>query len=646
MIIIQLIRNTLCLVIFFALVAACSSKAKQTDAPSQQAAADSVAAFLRNTVNPLFVDQKIKESRIILDSLGPVVTQLDNYTLTCAYTRFMGLQYLLEKKQDSALACFRQALALATQKDTTLKEVIAAKTQIVDLFIDKKQLDSALLYARESYYLAKKIDTSRMPMILLKLTKIYSAIGDMPLLRKYLFEGFHASRNMPKYRFAFANNISQYYDAMRQVDSSLQFYQNFVQHDTSFSNPYFDVVKYENLGILLTKTGKLQEGLQYQLKAMQLNRELNQLDAGTVYNTAVTYSKLHKFDTAEIYLRQALELANKEKDLESVSTIWRRWSDNYRLQRRWHEAVVTLDSSYVNYERSVDSSFATKARELETQYAVKAKDDEIHDLAFSNEVNQKIRRQQQLIITTISGAFILVAVLGFVLSRRSKLAVRLRQASLEQRLLRSQMEPHFIFNTLSVLQSFIRNNEGEKAIRYLNQFARLLRVTLENSRESFVPLKEEVTALENYLSLQAMRFEGSFDYRVNVYEMYEDDDLLIPPMLLQPFVENAILHGMRQLNRKGHIEVTILREAHILHCVIEDNGSGIQIVAGNKQKRSLSTLITQERLAILSRQTRQPAGISIVDKKEEQAEGTRVVLQIPFRKMVPFNGSGENINGF
>jgi tetratricopeptide (TPR) repeat protein len=620
------------------MITACRHVPEKAAPLSQKAASDSFTNFMRTRVNPLFFDHKNKESRAILDSLKPLVEKQNAFSITCTWQRFMGMQYQMEDKLDSALIIYRQTLALAMAKDTSQKQIIAVKTQLADLFSEKKQFDSALTYARESYYLAKKIDTNGLPMVLMKLADIYFNVEDTASLRKYLFEGFRVSANSPKHRLAFANNITKYYDQVGQLDSALQFYEKFSESDSSLFNPYLTAIKYENLGILLTRKGKLEEGLQYQLKAMQLNRELDQIDAATLYNTAITYSKLRRFDTAARYLDQALAMAKEEEDQETITDVWHRRSTNLRSQGRYREALAALDSSFASFEVQVDSSNIIKARELETKYAVKAKDDEIRALAISNEANQIISRQQKLTIMALAGAFVLLSALGLVLWRRRKLAEQLRQTSLEQRLLRSQMEPHFIFNTLSVLQSFIRNNDSEKAVRFLNQFARLLRVTLENSRESFVPLKEEVAALENYLSLQAMRFEGSFDYRMNVYDMYEEEELMIPPMLLQPFVENAILHGLQKLDHKGHIEVTISRQQHVLHCTIDDNGSGMETVHHSPQKRSLSTRITQERLAILSRQTRQPASIDIVDKRQEQGQGTRVVLHIPFRKSTPFNG--------
>lgn len=638
----QFFRYTLVLAIVCLAAISCKQQTAQKPAISPEAAEDSLTKFLGNTVNPLFHDHEVTASRRILDSLAPIISKQENFSMTCTWLRFQGVQYKMEKKFDSAMIVLRRCLAIAEVKDSSLKQVIAAKTQLAGLFLDQKKTDSALLYARESYYLAKKIDTSGLPTILMKLVSIYQVIGDLPQQRKYLFEGLSISKQQPKFRLSFASNIAKYYDESGQKDSAILFYRNFVNNDTSLSSPHYDAIKYENLGIILMKEGRSEEGLKYQLKALQLNRDLHQLDATTIYNTAVAYSKLKRFATSEQYLDEAMAMALDEGNHEIITAVWRRRSEDLSAQHRYQEALAALDSAFNNFELEVDSSITTRARELETQYAVKAKDDEIRTLAISNSANQKIGQQQNLIILTLVGAFLLLILLGIVLWRRRKLTEKLKQTALEQQLLRSQMEPHFIFNTLSVLQSFIRNNEGEKAIRYLSQFARLLRITLENSRESFVPLKDEIVALENYLSLQAMRFEGAFDYSVEVFEMHEEDDLLIPPMLLQPFVENAILHGMKQLNHKGHICVTITREQQVIRCVIEDDGSGLQSDLTQSGKRSLATVITRERLAILSRQTGQPASITFTNKIKEQRQGTRVLLSIPFRKTRSFSANTEN----
>ncbi|NML24098.1 histidine kinase [Pseudoflavitalea sp. G-6-1-2] len=637
-------RISLFIFALLALTTACHQQPPKDTSSNQKATSDSLIAFMKNNINPLFQEREYEASGKMLDSLQPLLENSGYYPITCTWLRFKGLQYMYEKKADSSEATLRKALAIAMAQDTSLAHVIAVKGNFIEFFINQKKLDSALIYASDAYYLSKKTGNSNLPAIVLKLAGIYSKIGDLDQWRKYLFEGMAISQE-PRLKLAFATNIASYYNTIQEKDSALLFFRNFVEKDTTLNTPFFNSVKYENMGVMLSKQNRNEEALQYQLKAFQLSRQLGNLESLTLFNLGVTNQKLKQYDTAEKYFNEAYELALTENNKEMLTRIWRRKSIFYTELQRWQEAVDAKDSAYANFGREVDSSMTQAAREIETQYAVKAKDDEIRALAFSNEANRKISGQQKTIILILACSFLLAIILGIVLRRRRKLSDKLRQTELEQRLLRSQMEPHFIFNTLSVLQGFIRNSEGEKAVRYLNQFARLLRVTLENSRESFVPLEDEVAALENYLSLQAMRFEGLFDYTVDTWEMYDDEGLLIPPMLLQPFVENSILHGMKQLDQKGHIHISIQKEAHVLRCVIEDNGAGLQSCTIQPGKKSLSTTITQERLAILSRQTGYPAGISVANRKDEH-QGTRVELSIPFRKARAFSGSGENASGF
>ncbi|RPD38272.1 tetratricopeptide repeat-containing sensor histidine kinase [Chitinophaga barathri] len=590
--------------------------------------ADSVLAFMKSDINPHFHDHHPEAAGRMLDSLHPIVLKLDDVGLTCSYLRFRGVQYIMEEKYDSARAFINESMQLAKEKDSTGKHIIAAKIQLADLLKEQHRFDSALHYARDAYYLAHKSDTNGLPIICLRLSEIYMEIGDEPAIRKYLFEGFERA-TQPKLKTVFANNIAKYYDDQNQPDSAVHFFKAML-NDTLFSNPYFDAVKYENLGILLGKQDKPAEGLPYQLQALALNKELGTLDGESVFGVADTYYLIGRYAESEAYLDTAYTMAKESGDQETITSVWRKRAQNHAARGQYQQAYASMDSSLGAYRLEVDSSIAMQARELETQYAVKAKDEEIQQLAFENKVNRQIRQQQRLIIASMILGAVLVAAIGFLLYRRRKLEQQLRETSLRQRLLRSQMEPHFIFNTLSVLQSFIRNDDREKSIRYLNKFAKLVRISLENARESFVPLKDEITALESYLSLQLMRFEGTFDYSLDVYDQYEDDGLLIPPMLLQPFVENAIQHGMRQLDRKGMISIRIERGPHVLHCVIEDNGRGMQ--EEKQDKTSLSTVITQDRLSMLSKQTKRPASLRVIDKRTENGEGIRVELDVPFRR--------------
>ncbi|WP_343702818.1 histidine kinase [Chitinophaga sp.] len=613
-------------VLLLLVLAAC----RPQGASRQQDSADSLIAFMKDEVNPYFHDHRPREAGHLLDSLLPLVKQAADYRATCNWLRCKGVQYNMQKQYDSARYFIDQAMQLAVQQDSTGKQILGANVQMADLMREQEQHDSALRYAREAYYLAKKVDTPGLPIICFRLSEIYNDIGDAAAVRRYLFEGYERC-TQPRLKTVLANSISKYYKEEGHTDSAILFFRE-MQRDTSFSNPYFDAVLHENLGVLLVDDHKPKEGLQHQLQAMEINRALNELTGDSYLNLAVTYSKLEQYGTATTYLDSALHLATAEKDQNTITRSWNRRANNLAAQGNYKAAFTALDSAYESFAAEQDSSLALQARELETQYAVKAKDDEIAALAFENKVNRQIRRQQQVIIAVIAIAAVLLGILGVLLWRRRAQQLELREAALRQRLLRSQMEPHFIFNTLSVLQSFIRSNEREKSIKYLNKFARLVRISLENARESIVPLKDELVALESYLSLQAMRFEGAFDFKIEVYDHYEEDGLLIPPMLLQPFVENAILHGLRRVEQGGMVTVRIERRQHTLHCVIEDNGSGMQPAEAGEEKQSLSTIITQERLAMLSKQTGYPATLQITDKKAENGHGIKVEMNIPFRK--------------
>ena len=211
-------------------------------------------------------------------------------------------------------------------------------------------------------------------------------------------------------------------------------------------------------------------------------------------------------------------------------------------------------------------------------------------------------------------------------AQKSELQQGYEKVILEQKLLRTQMEPHFIFNTLSTLQSLIRFQEPQKAIDYLNLFSKLLRSNLELSRKEMISLEDEVETIHNYLSLQQARFKDYFTYQIQVPDELEIDALFIPPMLIQPFVENSILHGFDG-EKKWHIDIKIteLIATKQLQIEIIDNGVGIH-TAPKKNHKSLSGDIAKERLEILSKKYKIPTDYQILS---EEGKGTTVCLKLP-----------------
>jgi two-component sensor histidine kinase len=203
---------------------------------------------------------------------------------------------------------------------------------------------------------------------------------------------------------------------------------------------------------------------------------------------------------------------------------------------------------------------------------------------------------------------------------------------LEHTALRLQMNPHFLFNAMNSIQSVIGNDQNESARYYLAKFSKLMRQILNNSRKAEISLEEEIETLENYLLVEQFTNSIPFDYKINIHESVDVDFIQIPPMILQPFVENALKHGLRYLqDKKGLIQLTFTLSNQVLSCVIEDNGVGIEESSKRKAESlepkhpSVAIEVTRKRLQLLH-----PKNSIYLEEIKEQQEikGTKVTIQI------------------
>ncbi|WP_118974723.1 sensor histidine kinase [Taibaiella koreensis] len=301
------------------------------------------------------------------------------------------------------------------------------------------------------------------------------------------------------------------------------------------------------------------------------------------------------------------------------------------------------EKSLLQYD-SISREFYRKDRlkmflSIESEYDLADKQKNLERLYETNKkTTENIRQKNKLLLISVLGILVLALVILslLLLTRQRKLVtagqlIRSQRDKilLEQRLFRTQMEPHFIFSTLSSMQNLVRNHENGKAILYLNQFARLLRTSLENSQADYVPATEEIEALRDYLSLQAIRFDDRFDYALNTYAGLDDDEIKIPPMLLQPFVERAIYQGMKDLAYKGMISIDINMAGPGLHCVIMDNGA--DLAHGTDDGYSSTAIhIATKRLEMISKELNAPASFTVSGRPDNKS-GTVVTLIIPYR---------------
>jgi LytS/YehU family sensor histidine kinase len=198
-----------------------------------------------------------------------------------------------------------------------------------------------------------------------------------------------------------------------------------------------------------------------------------------------------------------------------------------------------------------------------------------------------------------------------------------------------QLNPHFIFNALTAIQNYILSGKDVKqATRYLTNFARVMRAFLEYNQEELISLEKETSALELYIGMQKMRFEGGFEHRFNMDDALDPNEVMVPPMLIQPFVENSVEHGLRNLTN-GELELSYMVAGEELRMTVTDNGHG-RSHAGSRQtgmlfeKRSLATKITEERIALLNAQNGGKNAYRFsIDDLNEDGSGTIVTFTIP-----------------
>ncbi len=210
-------------------------------------------------------------------------------------------------------------------------------------------------------------------------------------------------------------------------------------------------------------------------------------------------------------------------------------------------------------------------------------------------------------------------------------------SKVELKALRAQMNPHFVFNSLNSIQHYILNSKSNEAAKYLNKFAKLIRIILSNSEKAMVTVNEDIESLNLYLELESMRFDGKFDYSINVDKTVDGDYDEIPPMLMQPYIENAILHGLNPKETKGHLKIDIFIKNNYIVCRITDDGIGraksgeIKRTTPSNAHKSLGMKITSERVRILNDINKSDLSVSVTDLTDGNgnSNGTMVEIYIP-----------------
>ncbi|MEP4135744.1 MAG: histidine kinase [Cyclobacteriaceae bacterium] len=270
-------------------------------------------------------------------------------------------------------------------------------------------------------------------------------------------------------------------------------------------------------------------------------------------------------------------------------------------------------------------------QELETKYETEKKEIEIASLSQQASIQQlQIQQKNQTMLIGVVVFLLLAAVIYFIY-REKNLRNQRSQTELEQRFLRSQLNPHFIFNALLAIQNFMLKNDGPKAALYLTKFSKLMREILESSRQEFIPLESEVELITNYLDIHKMRLNDAFNYSIEIDDQIDPETDTIPPMFVQPFVENAIEHGMADKKEGGLIEIKFQKTENHISIEILDNGKGL-ISTESKNHKSLASTIIRERMALFNKTLKNKIQLVLdnIQNEDGEIQGTKAELKVPF----------------
>jgi tetratricopeptide (TPR) repeat protein len=487
-----------------------------------------------------------------------------------------------------------------------------------------------------------------------KAVKIYQEIGQKPGVSKAY------------------NNIGIVYKSQHHLNEALAYFEKAykIQNEVGEQSA---AVTLANMGVIYFESGNDAKAIEYYNKARDLFSKIdNKRGEALLYNYFGDYYRKQK--NTDLAYRNYLESKKMYEAIDNkfgVALVLYNIGQLYISEKRYADALApgqqslaiareigTLDQIKES-EKMLSDIYTnlgdqTKAFEHYKQYII------IKDSLDSDENTKKFvraemnfeyekkealymeqtKRHQQFMLFLIIGGLLLLILIFVTYNRlqiKRRLTLQKEVAEYEQKALHLQMNPHFVFNCLGSISSFIVQNGTDSAIKYLSKFSKLMRLTLEYSKGSLIPIDKEIEGLQNYLELEQLRFNKKFEFVITTSPDVEDD-MALPPLLIQPFIENAILHGMVPKEGDGSIEVHFGVSGNQLVCTITDDGIGYLTSKALKENsvtahQSMALEITKKRLEMMEATTTQSASVTIEEilGSDNEVNGTKVVISLPIQ---------------
>jgi tetratricopeptide (TPR) repeat protein len=389
-----------------------------------------------------------------------------------------------------------------------------------------------------------------------------------------------------------------------------------------------------SIGCAYQMKGQYDKAGYYFDKAYRASRllGLRGCEASVLLGWATSIKNAGDTKVAEKMALRSLKISKQIGFKANLVVVFELLSEIYTKQKNYKKALENYKQHITMRDSVANEKTRGMGLEKEYAYSFEKKDNQNKLLARENQIQLLQLKHNKYQIAGLTGAVLSILVIAGLFVRQSKLRSIQRSMQLEQKLLRSQMNPHFIFNSLQAIQNFILKQEGKEAVKYLSTFAFITRSVLENSRNEYISLDKEITLLENYLQLQKLRFRNRFNYSIHVDERLNSGQVNIPPMIAQPFIENAVEHGMQDIENDGHISISYTVQGHFLHIEITDNGYGMQGEnATGRQHQSMAMDITKERIALMNKKEKHKAVLTVGEAfpSTSDRKGVKVTISLP-----------------
>lgn len=597
-----------------------------------------------------------------------------------AYTYInIAIVYDLKSDYEKALDYNFKAIKIL-EKLNDQQSVAQCYVNIGIIYNALSKYQKTLDYHFKALKIFKKIeDTFSMSYTYLDIASVYEMLSNYPMALKYNYKALKIGEDIEDNRTIAScyTNIGSLYIKLDNPKKASKFFFDALKINKKTNDTYNLVIVYLKIGKLYSILKKYQKASNYYSKALNLSEEMGAislkldtytsiirnylilekyLDAQKYLDDGLAicqnspedfvedhielldlYGQLYyqkkEFREAQKYLNKALILAQSVPSLESIRDIAQVLSEVEKSLGNYKEAY----KAQVLFKNASDSLLnETKSKQiagLEIQYETEKKEQKIESLKQNNKIKDLQLHQASSNFIILSIVLVLISLLGIILYlffRQKRLKLKQKAQAIEQKLLRVQMNPHFIFNALTAIQEYMFKAESQKAGLYLMKFSKLMRQILENSRNEYISLDKEINMLENYLSLQNLKQKIPFEYEIRVDNNINTEETAIPPMFAQPFVENAIEHGISQLEGKGKIDINFSLKNNQVILEVRDNGIGIQqskVSQQNKKHQSLATQITKERIDIFRRSFKKNINFEV----QNLQQGTAIIFRLPYQ---------------